>query len=204
MKEKTFQSFWNKIVVEEWLNHSTVKDGENSIYVKDLCYLKDSAVSAVFELYEKNKVKAKNVYFKDMRGNNGHVYLSRYKRAAVLTYAVIQANPIELKTKKSDELLDKYFLKQRLAFFVGLQSIIQDYPEDEICKKKGEGSIFFFSSLGESEREEEEDDFLTSVYKDLLFSELYHNYNILTMANVFGLLTERASVLGEIAPKPAK
>ena len=98
-------------------------------------------------------------------------------------------------------------MKQRLAFYIGIGSIVQGFPEDAVKRVCAEpGKLFDFDTLDvnwshtDQEIPLEKDDFLTSVYKDLFFSELYGNYNILTMANVFGLLTERASKLGALTP----
>ena len=90
------------------------------------------------------------------------------------------------------------FLKQRLAFYIAIGSIVQDYSEEDVSSL---GKPHFdFEDLGKCDIIDDEDTFLLSVYKDLFFSEVYENYNILTMANVFGLLTERASNLSTLEP----
>ena len=110
--------------------------------------------------------------------------LSRYKRAAVLTYAILVADPL-CKLDGSSLDLDPLFLKQRLAFYLALSSIIQDFDEGRIKEilRNEKRPVFQLAGLGESDRGKElDDDFCMSLYKDLFFSEYYGNYNILTMA----------------------
>ena len=184
MKYEKFEVFWNGSI-EKWLNNTIALDGvSNPSKISDLCAVKDTACARIYLNYTKLKELVKFTYFKDKDKK-----LSRYKRAAVLVYAIIQGeDPLSYKYKKKKA--DSYFLKQRLAFHIALSSIIQDFKVDNL-----ENTIFFFSELGNADVGE--DDFLTSVYKDLLYAEIYKNYNVLTMANVFGLLTERASILRE-------
>ena len=89
-------------------------------------------------------------------------------------------------------------MKQRLAFYVAIGSIIQDYSEEAVNALSK--PYFDFENLGKRDIIDNEDTFLLSVYKDLFFAEVYQNYNVLTMANVFGLLTERASKLSILTP----
>ena len=143
--------------------------------------------------------------------NPDELHLNRYKRAAVLTYAVLLVDPIvidikdknaklikEMKEEEDERLkeFDLFYLKQRLAFYLSLGSILQDFPEDDILQVIQSGkTVFQFEELGKGELLAGEDDFQMSLYKDLFFSEYYGNYNVLTMANVYGLLTERCSEL---------
>ena len=200
MERDTFNKLWSPCCQLWQASEILSPDGTVRLHVSDLCALRANAEDAVYNEYAHLKKITKDIYFKDTCKS---LYLNRYKRAAVLTYAVILADPLEYKQKAPEELLDKYFLKQRLAFYVALQSIIQDYKEEEVQKKLKQGeTVFDFDSLGRIEREKfDDDDFEMSVYKDLLFSEMHRNYNVLTMANVYGLLTERASVLGELKAK---
>ena len=75
------------------------------------------------------------------------------------------------------------------------ESILQDFDEKKIeeCAKP----LFYFAELDAQSTISGDDDFRLSLYKDLFFSEIYENYNVLTMANVYGLLTERCSHLPE-------
>lgn len=102
-----------------------------------------------------------------------------------------------------DSAIDPYYLKQRLAFYVAVSSILQEYKKDEIQKKLDEGKkLFDAPRRSDIEKEAGVDSFFEGVYKDMFFAEVYHNYNVLTMANVFLLLTERASFLSELTPLP--
>lgn len=97
---------------------------------------------------------------------------------------------------------DPYFLKQRLAFHIAMGSIIQDFPKDVLMEKLGDGKsqkIYDISSLDKGNNPED-DDFLTSVYKDMFFSEIFYNYNVLTMANMLKLFTEKYTLLGDLEP----
>lgn len=110
---------------------------------------------------------------------------------------MILANPLEYKMPTSERFDHvSNFLKQRFAFYFALSSIILDYKQEYIAELIDKsGHVFEFDALGDVNDSDCDDTFLESVYKDMFFSELYQNYNILTMANVFGLLVERASHL---------
>lgn len=69
-------------------------------------------------------------------------------------------------------------------------------------EKLGDGKsqkIYDISSLDKGNNPED-DDFLTSVYKDMFFSEIFYNYNVLTMANMLKLFTEKYTLLGDLEP----
>ena len=197
MEYGTFEKFWTAYS-NQWYNLTELPEGP----VASLCKLKPNYVHDLYKRYELIKKIIKSSYFKNINSDPRTCHLSRYKRAAVLTYAIIKSDPLEYLNQPSNVLIDPLFLKQRLAFYVALGSIIQDFPEDKIKEKIGNygGTIFEFSKLGKKEHVSGEDDFLMSVYKDLLYSEIYDNFNVLTMANVYGLLTERASILGDMTP----
>lgn len=184
MTKEKFVELWDG-AAKEWLDDEFIdKTSGKPLKPSALCSIKKDACDRIYKNYTQVKDIVKNLYFKDK-----DIRINRYKRAAVIIYAVIAGeNPLEYKDKKSEP--DKYFLKQRFAFFLALTSIIQDY---EIESKP----IFCFSALGEN-RKAGEDDFLLSVYKDIFYSEIYNNYNVLTMANIFGLLVERASTLKKL------
>lgn len=188
MKQETFIDFWNRSC-EKWYAAETV----NNVPVANLCKIKSNYGIVLYERYEIIKKNIKGSYFKHKKEK---LFLNRYKRAAVIAYTIIGASPLEYKDGEIQYDLDPSFLKQRLAFYIALSSIIQDYSEEEVAKL--EKPIFYFQELGQEG--EEVDSFLESVYKDLFFAEKYCNYNVLTMANVFGLLIERASKLSSLKP----
>lgn len=175
--------------------------GNNIVYkpVSTICEIKKKAFSLVYDRYEIIKNTVKDLYFKQKEDNR----INRYKRAAAIAYAVVLANPlcVNLGYKPATCLL-----KQRLALYVALGSIIQDYPEDKVQEAISEegAKVFRFdeigSSLGTREDNKDNDDFLTSIYKDLYFAEIYENFNVLTFANMLQLLVEYASVLSDITP----
>lgn len=204
MRRETFDLFWTNCT-EKWLNTRIIVEGNGSVLVSELCELKTEAAELVYNAYENMKKTVKAIYFKDQdTEKSGKIHLSRYKRAALITHAVIKTEPIRFFENKNNEedYLDPYFLKQRLAFSLSLQSIIQDFPKKQIDKAiEGGKSIYSFAGLGEKDYQEGEDDFLLSVYKDLFFAEHYGNYNCLTMANIYGLLTDCCSILSDIQPK---
>lgn len=191
MKKETFDTFWN-LWTAEWLK-GTFKYKADDKQIVSLCRIKSKAGGAVFDEYEKMKETVKFAYFYPLGDDD--VKINRYKRAAVLSYLVLKSNPLIYDYPEYDKKLDVYFLKQRLAFFIGIGSIIQSFDKSEV--EKIQKPIYNFSDLG-PKNPEYGDEFLMSVYKDMFFSELYDNYNVLTMANVYGLLTERASHLMDI------
>lgn len=195
MKKEKFIELW-KAYVLNWWNLQCIDLPDGSVSVSELCLIKKDACKRTFEIYNIIKRAAKRYYFR--AGDTPH--LSRYKRAAALSYSIIISDPLYYITDNQENVsgwIDKYFLKQRLAVNLALGSIIQDFPSSIVDEhvQKG-GTIYDFSNLGDGQNED--DDFLLSLYKDLLYSELYNNYNMLTMANVYGLLTEKASILGRI------
>lgn len=199
MQEAKFSKFWDSWV-KDWYECTMVSINGEQKPVDTLCSIKEDYTSVVFDMYNHIKETTKRFYFKDTGTPKNPCHLSRYKRAAVLTYAIIKTEPLIYKESKPHPWIDPNYLKQRLAFYVALGSIIQDYPKDKVDELSEGKKIFDFSKLGKVDYREGEDDFLLSVYKDLLYAELYDDFNVLTMANVYGLLTERASILGSIQP----
>lgn len=189
MTQETFNEFWEKWSAV-WYNSATIEKNGTIVPVSELCAIKKNYAQVLCNRYLTIKSIVKDSYFRDKSKK-----LSRYKRAAVIAYAINGASPLAYYNNDMPNDLDSDFLKQRLAFFVAIGSIIQDYPQALVQSLSENSSIFDFSSLGALDVVDKEDDFLTSVYKDLFYSEIYENYNVLTMANVFGLLTERASIL---------
>lgn len=196
MKKNKFIELWNASTIP-WMNSSFEFEGEKYI-IKDYCNIKEDIVDTLFLKYEKIKQVTKDCYFQQ---NDKDCHLSRYKRAAVLMYAILLSNPlIYLREDKQCDGYDILFLKQRLAFSVAISSIVQDYPKDEVKKKINQENcgLFDFKSLDTPDIQG--DDFLLSVYKDLFFSEIFENFNVLTMANLLGVLSKKVSLLSEIDP----
>ena len=191
MKREKFKSFWDSWS-DAWIKDSIDWNGKR-VALSSLCALKSGYGDALYDRYCLIKKIVKNSYFQDSTKR-----LSRYKRAAVIAYTVNGATPLTYLEGNIQDDMHPAFLKQRLAFYVAIGSILQDYSEEEVAalgKRQ-----FDFEELGKRDIIDNEDTFLLSVYKDLFFSEVYENFNVLTMANVFGLLTERASKLSTLMP----
>lgn len=196
MKFSQFSKFWSE-ATHSWLTTASLPDPNNDeqvLFVRDLCTIKESYSRIMYHNYEAIKKVVKMNYF-DSEANSA---LSRYKRAAVIIYATIKSDPIEYKDKKLD--VNLYLLKQRLAVFLALNSILIDYDKVKVMEKLKKArqinphvSIFGTEYLGK--QEPLQDDFLTSFYKDLAFAEIYNNFNVLTTANILGLIVEKSSIL---------
>ena len=191
MEREKFKSFW-----DSWSNAwiaSNISWKGREVALSSLCTLKSDYGDALYDRYCLIKKTVKDSYFQDNKKR-----LSRYKRAAVIAYTVNGAAPLTYLDKNIQNDMHPAFLKQRLAFYAAIGSILQDYSEEAV--KALPQPHFDFENLGKCDIVDDEDTFLLSVYKDLFFSEVYENYNVLTMANVFGLLTERASELSSLEP----
>lgn len=212
MKKCVFIDYWNKWT-NTWFDyaHCFHVDDNNVLYsVKDKCRLKDVAAEA-FDTYDQIKEDTKEKYFNypklntmlsvNTEDDDKTRRLSRYKRAAVIALVVLSIDCIELIDEEKYST-DPYLLKERLAFHMAMGSIIQSFDQDKVDKlieNYSNQPLFSYDDLGR-DRGEKDDTFLQSVYKDMYFSRVYRNYNILTMANVFGLLTEKSSLLSELIP----
>lgn len=158
--------------------------------VSELCTIKPNYAEKIYAYYESTKQLVKELYFASTEKK-----LSKYKRAAVIAFIILQSDPLEYKYKVKNGL-DCLFLKQRLAFAVAIQSIVQSIPKEK--RDSLRKPIYDFDRLKHAwEKTNNEDSFLLSVYKDMFFSEINENYNILTMANVFGLVTEYELLLNK-------
>ena len=205
MTKSTFTELWNRWSVTWHQQGSckvTDKDGEQVLVkFRDICTLKSDSdfVDELWDRYTKSKENAKDIYFYE-----NDMLLSRYRRAAILTYIISGAAPLEYNIKKYNEVFgieldgvpinklpDRLYLKQRLAFYIGLCSVIMDYDKEELEGRPK--PIFHFPKLPDWDVGKV-DDFLTSVYKDLFYSEIYRNRNILTLANLFWVLTENSEL----------
>lgn len=194
MKRDKFVQFWN-ITANEWINNGTVtkhddENGNHEFRVKELCSFKPDCESNLYNNYTSLKKLLKDAYYSYPE----KCKLSTYKRAAVLAYTVILTDPLVYRnSNEANEL----FLKERLALRVALCSIVQTFvhSSEELKELTKDGTPVFHFDEVDRFNSKDEDSFLESVYKDMRFADLYQNYNILTMANVFGLLTVLASDL---------
>lgn len=196
MKFSQFSKFWSEST-KSWLETASLPNPNNAeqvLFVSDICTIKKEYSRVMHHNYEAIKKIVKTNYF----DSEAKTSLSRYKRAAVIIYATIKSDPIDYNDKNLD--INLYLLKQRLAVFLALNSILVDYDEKKVMDKLNEErkanpyvSIFGTEILGK--QEPLQDDFLTSFYKDLAFAEIYNNYNVLTTANVLGLIVEKSSIL---------
>lgn len=188
MDKKKFIELWN-LWSEQWLR-IPIEDSNGVVNaIGEYCEMQSSAVDIVFKNYCIIKNLVKSTYFEERQHA---LTLNRYKRAAVIAYAVIKTEPIVLCNTKPEE--DPLFLKQRFAFFLALGSIVQDFPIEQVREKK---LFSVMERIGERNCRAGNDAFLLSIYKDLFFAELYGNYNVLSMANIFGLLIEDVIGLSE-------
>lgn len=202
MNTKTFEAFW-----KQWSNKWFSKTfcyysgkPKELLPVSEKCSLKENYASIVHGNYEAAKASAKQLYFREPTQAEDAKRISRYKRAAVMTYAVIKSEPLIYKGEHGEDLkvVDPYYLKERLAVYVAIGSIIQDFPQEQVSQLlNGDVELYDFNNLG-IDRTPGDDTFLESMYKDLFLSDLYGNYNVLTMANVYGLLTEKCSLLSNL------
>ena len=193
MTFETFNNFWEQCS-DKWLLSASFLDENNNVrQVSDICKLKDNYVRIIYHNYTEIKNIIKRNYYHEV----SYATINRYKRAAVLVYAIILTDPLKYKVPTFGKT---YFLKQRFAVYVALSSILVDYDQSKVMqrledlkKKNPQATIFDFGSLGEFDSGR--DDFLTSFYKDLEFAEIYHNYDILAIANIFGLLVDKCSII---------
>lgn len=204
MRKDKFAELWNHWS-KEWVENAMVTVNGIPMRVSQFCSVKKSIEGNLWRRYEESKRRVKELYF---YGSGKRI--NKYKRAAVLTYVISSAIPLDYNieqytlclnpgaNKRSiSELPDELFLKQRLAVHIGLCSILMDYDENMVAKLPK--PIFHFPELSAQEKSDcdEEmliDDFLLSVYKDLFFAEIYHNRNVLTLANLYWLLTESSEL----------
>ena len=198
MKKEKFLELWDTSVAE-WQNNATVCYRNKNINVSEICSLKKEYGHKVYDMYDTIKNVSKRLYF-----GTTDARINRFKRAAVIVYAVSMMDPIEYKEGfcAEDVEVDKLLLKQRLAFHVGLYSIIMQYSKEIVEKQSEQGDLFDFSIESHGVGGEVSDTFLECVYKDIFYSEIYKNFNVLTMANVFLLITERSSRLSGLS-KPS-
>ena len=189
MEFEKFQELWNGWSQEWYASKVTIND-TTQLAINELCELTPDICMSIYKNYLTIKEATKTAYFKDPTKK-----LSRYKRAAVIVYAIIKTEPVVCTYHHSNKY-DKYFLKQRLAFHIALGSILQDFDLEEVKSKK---LYVLFENTSDRGSTSSNDTFLESVYKDFFYAEVYRNFNILTTANVFGLLIDRVA---ELKPLP--
>ena len=187
MKQEKFFEFWNAYA-PQWLKAKS-QDVKNGTPFGDLCEIKQNANLIVYLNYTKIKEIVKKCYFSNPAETHA---LNRYKRAAVLIQSVLVSQPLTNKTNLPDEW-SKYLLTERFAYYMGISSILMDYDQTTI---EVLGGNLFQYDLADKDLEDGNDAFLISVYKDLYFSIKNNNYNVLTMANVLGLIFSRISRMG--------
>lgn len=191
-----FWKQWSKKWYQTTVCYSSERP-QDKIPVQKKCKLKKNYTSVIHTNYESAKATAKKLYFRNATRDEEAKRISKYKRAAVLTYAVMKSEPLIYINGNNENLamVDPYYLKERLAVYMAIGSIIQDFPQDKVSLLLRDNTgLYDFESLG-MDRTQGDDTFLESMYKDLFLADLYGNYNVLTMANVYGLLTERCSEL---------
>ena len=199
MKKEKFVELW-QIHAAEWHKGAFIRYQGESKPVSEFCNIKKNYGELVYKKYEAIKKLTKQLYFGDIDRR-----VNRFKRAAVIVYAINLTEPIEYINgySEADIAVDKLLLKQRLAFHLGLHSIITQYPQDKVEQLCNSGDLFDFSIQSKGVGDENSDTFLEGIYKDIFFSGIYQNYNVLTMANVFLLITERSSRLSGFYNQPS-
>lgn len=193
MTDEKFESLWSKWS-NLWYENATCVVNEEDVPVRNLCTIDLNNSSKLHKNYETIKNVVKDCYFKEPSEKK----LNRYKRAAVIAYTIIVTDPI--RCENNDLKYDPLYLKQRLALYVALGSILQDYSQNDVENLLSrEKTIFDFGNIGVS-KDDKNDSFLLSIYKDLFYAEIYENFNVLTFANFLLVLVERASLLSQIVP----
>ena len=186
MKPEKFNELWNTHAIK-WLDANST-DVENGVSFGSLCEMKQNANMIVYLNYSKIKEIVKKKYFSEPAETHA---LNRYKRAATLIQAVLLSQPLINKTNSPS--WSDYLLTERFAYYMGISSILMDYDQQQI--KALNGNLFNYA-LVDRDIDDGNDTFLISIYKDLYFSTINNNYNILTMANVLGLVFSRVSKMG--------
>ena len=193
MKFEKFSEFWEQ-GVRSWFATETLSDEQEQIFAREICKIKTNSASIVYHNYEAIKKIVKDNYFMDDTHNN----ISRYKRAAVIIYAILKSDPLV----RIDNGVKRhtYFLKQRFAIYMAFSSILVDYDKEKVMAKLAIerktnplATVFRANCLGKED--DKQDNFLTSFYKDLEFAEIYKNYDVLAIANILGLIVETSSIL---------
>lgn len=179
MKRDHFNELWD-YYVKMWLD-SNIDDGRK---IDDLCIVQKDAREKVYENYLTIKEHCKNFYFLTKSADD--VKLNRFKRASVMTYSIIETSPLKVNNLPNGAV-DNLFLKQRFAFYMGIITVLFDFKEEAIKNKDVFSKI---NKIGEDTLSGGNDPFVMSIYKDFLYAEQYRNFDILAIANVYGLIFE--------------
>ncbi len=192
MKKEKFVELWDKYA-PQWYEKAVVHVDGCTHQVSEYCEVKDEYGEFLYETYEDIKHVTKKLYFESEENR-----VNRFKRAAILMYAINIADPLLYKNEYSEDDVEigRLFLKQRLAFYIAQQSIIVQYPKNVVQPLIDERMpLYDLDIVSHGVGDGCSDTFTESIYKDLFFSGIYQNFNVLTMANVFVVLTERSSKL---------
>ena len=195
MTFEKFKELWNVHAIN-WYSNCKVNYNDVFVDAKSVCALReDDYIPCIHRRYELIKTKVKELYFAN--DSSRDTTISPFKRAAIIVYAINSLDPLVFPLSKDLPVKDinSLFLKQRLAFHLGLHSILMEFPEDAVDKMSQDSPIFDFDIVSIGVGGTTGDSFLKGIYKDIFFSEIYDNYNVITMSNVFLLLIERSSQL---------
>lgn len=193
MTLEKFKELWN-VHALNWYDNCKISTNEVIINAKDVCKLRgDEYVPFIHQRYELIKDKVKELYFTNAASKD--TTINPFKRAAIIVYAVNSLDPIVFSSHLNIPVknINSLFLKQRLAFHLGLHSILMEFPEDLLKNLSLEIPHFDFEIVSIGVGGMTGDSFLKGIYKDIFFSEIYKNYNVITMSNVYLLIIERSS-----------
>lgn len=176
----------------------------HEVYSKQAVILRSNNIEElVHTCYEGIKKEVKKNYF--LANDDTEIILNRYKRAAVLSYAILEMEPfIENKHYKAEipvkaELFNEYF-----AFYLGLHSLLIDYPKEELDSLFADASkkdIFHFPLLNNNTTNDiaptvsaqdsdyfSENSYVDSVAKEFQYCRVFNNFNLLSVADKYFLL----------------
>lgn len=194
MTLEKFEDFW-KLWTEQWLE-SEIEIDEVKIKPSSLCSIKRDIAKEVWNNYNIIKRIVKDKYFAEK--DKSKIRLDKYKRAAVIVYAINSSSPLKYKRSKTENRkVDGSLLKQRLAFYIAWASIVMEYDKTDV-ESLGEPVCINFPIRTDYENEMGADSFELGLYKGLFYAQLYNAYDVMSMANVFWLLVENASNLSKL------
>lgn len=166
----------------------------------------NDAEKKVYRSYELIKTIAKECYFDPsvMADITKEHNISMYKRAAVLSYAVLEIMPFQRSIKRVSEenLSRKDLFNEYFAFYIGLHSLLIDFPDeiiDKLLRSDRTKNIFCFPKIDHEENYPQNGviTYADSVAVEFQFAHKLHNFNILSVADKYFLLLKRCSYLGE-------
>ena len=189
---------WQVLVVDYL---SSVESGVlHDAYQSGQLIITDNAADMVYKKFEHIKSLFKKHYFDDRSLHT----LDRHKRAALLTYAFISVKPLLFPYVSKDSSVFLLFPNEAVAFYFGLHFLTIDYPEsviDRINKEFG-GTFFnlpntYYSITHGICSPSDEYGYIANVCRDLHFTQVFRNYDILAMADRYFLLEKGFSNLQE-------